>query len=108
MSGDIHHLRCNNCGHGWYFARTFCPRCGSTDVVTKAASGKGVVHAVTVVDRAPTPEMKALAPYTLVMVDADEGFRLMAHGEPGLSIDDRVVGGTVERAGRSIPFFKRA
>ena len=62
---------------------------------------------MTIVDRAPTAEMKALAPYTLVMVDADEGFRLMAHGAPGLAIDDRVTGDIVELAGRPIPLFKR-
>ncbi len=108
MSSDIHYQHCNGCAHVWYFARTFCPRCGATDVAARGASGRGVVHAVTIVDRAPTPEMKALAPYTLVMVDADEGFRLMAHGEPGLAIDDRVTGNLVERAGRTIPYFKRA
>ena len=107
MSG-IRYQKCGGCGHVWYFARTFCPRCGSTDVAMLAASGRGVVHAVTIVDRAPTPEMKALAPYTRVMVDAEEGFRLMAHGEPGLAIDDAVVGDLVERAGRTIPSFKRA
>ena len=108
MTSDIRHQRCDACNHVWYFARTFCPRCGGTDVATREASGRGTVHAVTVVDRAPTPEMKALAPYTLVMVDAEEGFRLMAHGDPGLAIDDRVTGSLVERAGRTIPYFKRA
>lgn len=108
MSGDIRYQRCGGCGHTWYFARTFCPRCGGTDVDQHSASGRGVVHAVTIVDRAPTAEMKALAPYTLVMVDAIEGFRLMAHGEPGLAIDEPVVGAVVEGAGRAIPLFKRA
>jgi hypothetical protein len=42
------------------------------------------------------------------MVDADEGFRLMAHGAPGIAIDDRVQGRVIELAGRPIPFFKRA
>lgn len=108
MTSDIRHQRCGSCAHVWYFVRPFCPRCGGSDVARQASSGRGVVHAVTIVDRAPTPEMKALAPYTLVMVDAEEGFRLMAHGEPGLAIDDRVTGSLVERAGRTIPFFKRA
>lgn len=108
MSDTIRYQRCGGCGHTWYFVRTFCPRCGGTDVPGYTASGRGVVHAVTVVDRAPTAEMKALAPYTLVMVDAEEGFRLMAHGAPGLAIDDPVIGTVVELAGRPIPLFKRA
>lgn len=108
MNDAIRYQRCGGCGHTWYFVRTFCPRCGGTDVPAHTASGRGVVHAVTIVDRAPTTEMKALAPYTLVMVDADEGFRLMAHGASGLEIDDRVTGEVVELAGRPIPHFKRA
>jgi uncharacterized OB-fold protein len=108
MSDTIRYQRCGGCGHTWYFVRAFCPKCGGTDVPCRAASGQGVVHAVTIVDRAPTAEMKALAPYTLIMVDADEGFRLMAHGVPGLAIDDRVAGEVVELAGRPIPLFKRA
>ena len=108
MTDAIRYQRCGGCGHTWYFVRAFCPRCGGTDVPALTASGRGVVHAVTIVDRAPTAEMKALAPYTLVMVDADEGFRLMAHGTPGLAIDDLVFGAVVELAGRPIPIFKRA
>ena len=108
MTDAIRYQRCGGCGHTWYFVRAFCPKCGGTDVPAHTASGRGVVHAVTIVDRAPTAEMKALAPYTLVMVDADEGFRLMAHGTPGLAIDDRVIGAVVDLAGRPIPIFKRA
>jgi len=108
MSDAISYQRCGGCRHTWYFVRAFCPRCGGTEVQQHTASGRGVVQAVTIVDRAPTAEMKALVPYTLVMVDADEGFRLMAHGAPGLAIDDRVMGETVELAGRPIPLFKRA
>lgn len=107
MSDAISYQRCAPCGHVWYFVRAFCPKCGSGEPTAPQASGSGVVHAVTVVERAPTPDMKALAPYMLVMVDADEGFRLMAHGAPGLAIGDRVSGGIVEFAGRSIPFFRR-
>ena len=108
MSVAIRYQKCGGCGHTWYFVRTVCPRCGGADVPTHTASGRGVVHAVTIVDRAPTAEMKALAPYTLVMVDADEGFRLMAHGVAGLAIDEPVTGTIVELAGRPIPLFKRA
>ena len=108
MSTPITYQQCDACDHVWYFARSFCPKCGTRDPITTPASGSGIVHAVTIVDRAPTPDMKVLAPYTLVMIDADEGFRLMAHGEPGLAIDDRVKGAIVERTNRPIPFFKRA
>jgi uncharacterized OB-fold protein len=108
MSDAISYQRCTDCAHVWYFVRSFCPKCGARKPARPQASGNGVVHAVTIVDRAPTPDMKALAPYTLVMVDATEGFRLMAHGAPDLAIGDHVSGRIVELAGRSIPYFKRA
>ena len=50
--------------------------------VTQTGVGTGTVHARTLVARAPTEELRAHAPYLIVLVDADEGFRLMAHGDP--------------------------
>ena len=57
----------------------------------RVSRGEGTVFAVTVVARAPSDEFRALAPYTLVLVDLDEGFRLMGHAVPGVAIGDRVV-----------------
>jgi uncharacterized OB-fold protein len=40
--------------------------------------------------RAPSPEWKAIAPYAMVLVDLQEGIRILAHGVPGLAIGDAV------------------
>ncbi|MFI4986610.1 MAG: Zn-ribbon domain-containing OB-fold protein [Alphaproteobacteria bacterium] len=104
----IVYQRCAACRHLWYFRRGFCPRCGSTCVETLAASGRGTVHAVTLVSRAPTHELAAELPYLVILVDAAEGFRLMAHGEPNLRIGDPVAAGFAELAGRLIPYFRLA
>lgn len=82
--------RCDACGARWYFRRGFCPRCGACEVATVVAGGRGTVHAVTTVVRAPTPEWRAFAPYGIALVDLDEGVRVMTHAAPGLSIGDRV------------------
>jgi len=104
--GDgIAYQRCANCGARWYFQRGFCPACGIADPATLQASGRGIVHARTLVTRAPTEELRAHAPYLIVLVDADEGFRLMAHGEPGLEIGNRVRASFILLAGRKIPHF---
>lgn len=71
--------RCGRCGAVWYFHRSLCPSCGTGDPATVAAAGRGIVAAVTVVRRAPTPELRGLAPYRVVLVDMAEGFRMMAH-----------------------------
>ena len=98
---------CGGCGAIWYFHRTFCPRCGRSDPQERQASGLGTVHAVTVVTRAPTEERRAHAPYLIALVDADEGFRLMAHGAKDLSIGDRVTCRFVAIAGRVVPYFEK-
>ena len=96
--------RCRSCGSVQYFRRPFCPRCGSTDVETIAAAGRGTVYAVTVVTRAPSAELRAYAPYGIALVDAAEGFRFMAHAADGVAIGDR-VSTTFRRFGeRIVPF----
>jgi uncharacterized OB-fold protein len=81
---------CAACGHVWYFRRDFCPACGAADPQDVTSAGAGTVHAGTLVHRAPSDEFRALAPYRIVLVDIDEGFRMMGHGDPDLAIGDRV------------------
>ena len=93
----IAYQSCPACGAAWAFRRAFCPRCGNGAPEARQASGRGTVHAVTLVARAPDEALRAHAPYALLLVDAEEGFRLMAHGEPGLA----------KFGGRLVPRFVR-
>ena len=68
----------------------------------------GRVYARTVVHRAPSESLRSHAPCLIVMVDADEGFRLMAHGDPGLVIGDRVRARFIDFDGGLIPRFEKA
>ena len=102
----IVYQQCETCDQLWYRPRRTCDRCGAEHSTARVASGRGVVHAVTVVSRAPTPEFKEVAPYSLIFVDAAEGFRMMAHGAPGLRIGDAVAVTFVTRAGRLLPMFE--
>jgi uncharacterized OB-fold protein len=52
--------------------------------------------------------LRAHAPYLIVLVDADEGFRLMAHGAHDLRIGARVRCRFVPFGDRLIPFFDPA
>lgn len=90
-SASILYQSCGACRHVWYFRRVFCPSCGAVEPLTVQASGRGVVYSTTVVLRAATPETKSYAPYSMLLVDMDEGFRMMAHGDRGLVIGDKVV-----------------
>lgn len=104
----IAYQSCAFCKAVWYFRREFCPACGDVNPVTRHAAGDGTVHARTSVARAPTEELRAHAPYLMVLVDADEGFRLMAHGDPTLEIGDRVRARFVDLADKKIPYFEPA
>ena len=106
--GDgISYQACGNCKAVWYFQRSFCPECGSAAPATRQGSGLGTVHARTLVARAPSEELRAHAPYLIVLIDADEGFRLMGHGDAGLQIGERVRARFAPLAGRKIPYFEK-
>ena len=102
----IAYQRCPACKAVWYFRRTFCPQCGDQSPETLQCAGRGIVHAVTLVTRAPSDELRAHAPYLIALVDADEGFRLMAHGDKGLTIGARVRARFIQLAGRLVPYFQ--
>jgi uncharacterized protein len=98
---------CASCGSLQYFHRSFCASCGAPDPLEKRASGQGTVYATSLVCRAATPETRAHVPYNIILVDTDEGFRMMAHGDHDLSIGDKVTAGYAPFAGRLVPSFKR-
>jgi len=81
---------CGACARVWCFARDFCPHCGARDPQTRRCEGAGRIYAVTTVARAPSPEMQALAPYRLALVDFAEGFRAMTHADDDVAIGDAV------------------
>jgi uncharacterized protein len=99
---------CGGCGKAQYFRRGFCAACGSADLAEKRASGKGTVYATSIVTRAATPETRAHVPYNIVLVDTEEGFRMMAHGANDLRIGDSVTARFAQFAGRLVPYFEKA
>jgi uncharacterized OB-fold protein len=99
---------CTACSAPQYFHRGFCSACGAPDPVEKRASGEGTVYATSLVCRAATPETRAHVPYNIVLVDASEGFRMMAHGDNDLAIGDHVTARYRLFAGRLVPFFEKA
>lgn len=104
--GVLRYQRCTACGRAASLAREACPHCGARALAWHGARGTGRVHAVTVVTRAPSDAFRALVPYTLVLVDLDEGARVMAHGTPGLAIGDAVRARFFQPAGQPLPRFE--
>ena len=107
-AGVLRYQRCQACNLALTGQRFACTACGSVQLAWCDASGRGTVFAISSVHRAPTEAWRALAPYTLVLVDLDEGPRVMAHGAPGLAIGTRVVAEPVVLAGQALVRFRAA
>jgi uncharacterized OB-fold protein len=104
----IVYQQCTACGACQYFRRSFCAACGAPEPEAKRASGEGTVYATSLVCRAATAETKAHVPYNILLVDTAEGFRMMAHGDNGLAIGDKVTVRYEQFAGRLVPYFEKA
>ncbi|WP_312307176.1 OB-fold domain-containing protein [Pulveribacter sp.] len=98
--GVLRYQHCSACGRAQTLARYACQHCGARGTLHwRDAAGTGGVHAVTEVARAPSDAFRALAPYTLAIVQLDEGPRLMGHATPGVRIGARVRAGFFEHQG---------
>jgi uncharacterized OB-fold protein len=87
---ELRYQICCDCQTAQTLARYACRVCGSSNLEWRTASGLGTIYAVTMVSRAPADEFRALLPYTLVIVELDEGPRLMGHASAGVAIGERV------------------
>lgn len=85
-AGVLRYQQCTGCGGVQSLTRLACRHCGATTLAWRQAGGRGVVYAITQVWRAPSEHFQPLVPYTLLLVDLDEGLRVMAHGTDGLAI----------------------
>ncbi len=80
---------CADCGHHQFYPRPFCLQCESEHVGWVESKGKGVVYASTTVYLDVSTELEP--PYQVVLVELDEGVRLLANTVDGnCNMDDRV------------------
>lgn len=84
-------FRCRACGHHWQFRRALCPVCAATDPESVTASGQGTVWSVTIVHRAPTPDLDVPGGYGIALVTLEEGVRVMTRAATDLAIGTRVA-----------------
>ena len=88
--GRVRFQRCAGCQAAQTLARHACTRCGSEALRWQDATGLATVRAVTVISRAPSEAFRPLVPYTVVIVELDEGARLMGHAQAGTTPGSRV------------------
>lgn len=104
--------KCKACGELHFMPRHLCPVCWSDQLEWVDAKGSGSVHSFTIIRRASDPAFAPLVPYAVVLVDLDEGPRMMANivgtDALGVKIGDRVQVTFEDRGdGAMVPQFSR-
>ena len=87
--------RCRQCGHVWFPPYLNCQRCLSLDREWMRASGRGVVDAFTVFDKAYIPAFADDVPYNVALILLDEGPRMYSN-IVGIANEDIDTGMRVE------------
>jgi uncharacterized OB-fold protein len=75
QDGKLGYQRCAACSAAVFYPRVLCPVCGGDELQWRESAGRGTVYATTAVysrDRDPR---------NVVLVDLDEGFRMMSRVE---------------------------
>ncbi|MHB1712484.1 MAG: Zn-ribbon domain-containing OB-fold protein [Acidimicrobiales bacterium] len=90
-SGRLLLQHCVSCGHMQHYPRTLCTACWSEVLEWTVSAGVGSVWTCTVVHHPGHPAWRSETPYTLAIVELDEGPRLLTN-VVGVS-PDRVMPG---------------
>lgn len=91
--GEVRLQQCGKCGVHQYPPETFCYECGAQDMPWVAVAGAGTVYSFIVVHQQYHKAFKEFMPYTVVIVQMDEGPRMlgaMLGGNQAIAIGDRV------------------
>ena len=107
--GQLRIQQCQSCDRFQFYPRIVCSSCGGNALQWKAVSGRGKLASYTVVRRGISRAYQA--PYVVVLVDLEEGVRMMSSLAVSESLDVS-VGTQVEVAfedwgeGHVLPVFK--
>ena len=74
-NGKLGYQRCADCAAAVFYPRTVCPVCGSGALEWRESAGRGTIYATTAV------HSRNRDPRNVVLVDLDEGFRMMSRVE---------------------------
>lgn len=75
---ELRFQRCRDCGTWRHVPREMCAACGSWQWEWAVSSGRGTVFTWTVIARALHPAFQNDAPYAPVVIEMDEGVRLLS------------------------------
>ncbi len=76
--GEVRLQKCGQCGVYQYPAESFCYECGAQSMSWVAVKGEGTVYSFIVVHQQYHKAFKAFLPYTVAIVQMDEGPRMLS------------------------------
>lgn len=93
-AGELRIQRCGGCGVLRHPPRPMCEVCASTEVDHVVATGRGRIHSYVIHHHPPLPGVDT--PHPVLLVDLEEGVRLLAEAAEGTDPDDVEIGRAVE------------
>jgi uncharacterized protein len=87
-NGKLGYQRCGGCSAAVFYPRVLCPVCGSGALEWRESAGRGTVYATSAI------HSRNRDPRNVVLVDLDEGFRMMSRIE-GVPAEEVEVGARV-------------
>jgi uncharacterized protein len=110
--GRLTFQRCKACGHAWLPARSECPQCLASEWQRDDAKGHATLVSWVVYHHAYHPAFKARLPYSVAVVQLDEGPRMISNvvqaDLAALRIDQRLRLLIEDENGTAVPRFAPA
>ena len=78
-AGKLLLQRCGSCTRFQFYPRPYCVKCLSADLSWVESPGIGTIYTYTVNHRPANPAMKDRVPYAVVVVDLEEGVRMLGN-----------------------------
>jgi uncharacterized protein len=88
--GRLHLNCCEDCDSVRHPPSPICPKCYSFRNSWIPATGKGVLHSFTEVRHPVHPMLTPLTPYTVTLIDLEEGVRIVSGIPHGIKVDLKV------------------
>ncbi len=107
--GELLFQRCDECGHAQFYPRSLCVKCHSRALSWQRSGGRASVYSFTELHRAAIPSYQADVPYLVVLLELEEGFRLMTNVEgDGTTLQIGTTGQIVfeDRGEQKVPLFR--
>ena len=111
--GELRLQRCASCSNVFFYPRSACPRCGSSEVAWFTATGHGRLHTYVISHRA-APGFEDEVPYAIAVVELEEGPRLLtnivgvSNTPEALELDMDLEVDFEPRGDQAVPVFRPA